>query len=274
MSRAERLTLLDALALGALQGPAELLPVSSSAHVALAPWLLRRPCARLDPRRRKAFEVALHAGALPALPLVLGEERRALRPLARRAPVLLALSSLPAAVAGAALERPIERRLGTPPTIAAGLAAGGLALLAADRAPARRHAGDARAADALAIGVAQALALAPGVSRNGAALTAARLRGFAPGAARALSWGAAAPVMAGAAALKGVRLAREGVPRADRAAFAAGAAAAFASTLAAGPLARRVDGDRGLAPWAAYRLALAALVARRWVAARGSTIRA
>ena len=69
MPRSER-TALDAAhatALGILHGPAELLPVSSSGHVALVPWLLGWPYAGLDPEPRKAFEVALHAGTAAAL---------------------------------------------------------------------------------------------------------------------------------------------------------------------------------------------------------------
>src|SRR5215218_7266663 len=78
MRRARRpaagLKLSHALALGALHGPAELLPVSSSAHTTLVPWLLRWPYPRLDPELRKAFEVALHAGTAAALLIGLRDE--------------------------------------------------------------------------------------------------------------------------------------------------------------------------------------------------------
>ncbi|MGI8730441.1 MAG: undecaprenyl-diphosphate phosphatase, partial [Solirubrobacteraceae bacterium] len=65
--RRERLRLRDAVVLGLLHGPAELLPISSSGHVALAPWLLRWPCSELDGELRKSFEVTLHAGTSSAL---------------------------------------------------------------------------------------------------------------------------------------------------------------------------------------------------------------
>ncbi|MFN8201195.1 MAG: undecaprenyl-diphosphate phosphatase [Solirubrobacteraceae bacterium] len=263
MSSADpRLRLGEAVALGALHGPAELLPVSSSGHATLVPWLLGWEYARVDGERRKAFEVALHAGTAVALAVVLRGQ------LARADPAVVALSLLPPAIAGLALERPIERRLGTPATIAAGLLAGAVAMAAADRCtPAARTRADARASDGLVLGLAQACALVPGVSRNGATLAAARARGFAPADASALSWDAALPVLAGAAALKGVRLAScalrpRGGPKAqlDGRALAAGAAAAFVSTLGA---ARMVPRDRPLAPYAAYRVALAGLVIRR-----------
>ncbi len=256
-----------ALALGLLHGPAELLPVSSSAHTTLVPWLLRWPYPGLDPELRKAFEIALHAGTAVALLVGLRDEvAEAARDFDRRRLTLVAGSFVPPAVVGLALERPIERRLGTPPTIAAGLALGAAAMALADvRAPQRRTRGQETAVDALALGVAQACALFPGVSRNGATLTAARARGFRRADANALSRHVALPVIVGATAVKGVRLARRGIPPGVAVAFAAGVAAAFASTLVSVRLIRAVERDRSLAPYAAYRMALAALVVRRAV---------
>ncbi|HEV2815262.1 MAG TPA: undecaprenyl-diphosphate phosphatase, partial [Solirubrobacteraceae bacterium] len=120
-----------ALALGLLHGPAELLPVSSSAHAAL---LLQD----LEPERRKEVEVALHAGTL----LALGPPRPA---------PWLVLSTAPPALAGLVFEQPIEQRLGTRRGIAAGLLAGGIAMALADRrVPSGPRAPSA--ADALALG--------------------------------------------------------------------------------------------------------------------------
>ena len=104
-----------ALALGLVQGPAELLPVSSSAHIVLAPWLAGWDWETIDPELRKSFEVALHAGAAAAL--AVGQRRliaEELRAFDLRGATVLALSFLPAAVVGYKLERPIERRLGGP----------------------------------------------------------------------------------------------------------------------------------------------------------------
>jgi len=260
-----RLKLSHALALGALHGPAELLPVSSSAHTTLVPWLLGWSYPDLDPELRKAFEIALHAGTAAALLVGLRDEvADAARGLDRRRITLVVGSFVPPAIIGYTLERPIERRLGTPPTIAAGLAAGAAAMWVADARSAQRRARtDARLADALALGAAQAFALVPGVSRNGATLTAARARGFRRADANALSRHVALPVIVGATLLKGVRLARRGLPGGVAGAFAAGIGAAFVSTLGSVRLIRAVERDRSLAPYAAYRLALAALVWRR-----------
>lgn len=242
------LTVGQAVALGALHGPAELLPVSSSAHVALVPGLLGWPA--LAPELEKAFEVALHAGTLGGLALLVPWPSL---PLAL-------LATAPGAVAGLMLEKPIERWLGGPRATAAGLVAGSAVMLLADRrATGERVVSDATIGDALVLGAAQACALWPGVSRLGLTLAAARARGFSRPAAFELARTVGLPVVAGATALKGVRLAQSPPPPAVRRAFAAGMVAACASTLAAAPL-RRVT---AVTPWAAERVVLAALAVRR-----------
>ena len=250
------LRLREALALGALHGPAELLPISSSAHTELVPWLLGWEYAELDPELRKAFEVAVHAGTAAALLIALRDEvGEAVVEFDQRRLVLIAGSFAPAAAVGLLLERPIEEHLGAPRPIAVGLLLGAAAMAIADRVgPTHRTRDDAGLADALALGLGQACALMPGVSRNGATLTAARLRGFARTDANVLSRHVALPVIAGATALKGVRLARRGLPAGTAAGFAGGIAAAFASTLASR---RLVRDDRALWPFAAYRVLLA-----------------
>ncbi len=298
--RGRQLPLRHALALGLLQGPTELLPVSSSAHTELLPWLAGWPYARLDGERRKAFEVALHAGAGLALALHMRAELRedAARIERRRAGVI-ALTVAPAALAGYALERPIEQRLGGPRSIALGLVAGAVAMALSDRPTSPRHVlydhgdtdscgghghthepeppghsgysghcgragADATAGDGVALGVAQALALVPGVSRNGATLTAARARGFSRAAAQTLSWHAGLPVLLGASALKAVRLRHAGLQRQERAALALGGASALASTLASARLLdRRLRDGQALWPYSLYRCVLAAAVLAR-----------
>ena len=258
------ITIGQAIALGTLHGPAELLPISSSGHVAIVPWLLGWDYQRLDDELRKSFEVALHAGTAAALLIALRDEvSEAARHLDRRRISLIALSFAPPAVAGYGLERPIERRLGTPPTIAAGLIAGAVAMVLADRRPQLRRHDDAGARDALWLGAAQASALIPGVSRNGATLAAARFRRFTRQDSNRLSRHVALPVIAGAAALKGTRLWRRGIEPGTGGPFAVGAAAAFASTLACTRIIRQVERDRSLMPYAAYRIVVAAVVVVR-----------
>jgi undecaprenyl-diphosphatase len=253
-----------AIALGLIQGPAELLPVSSSAHLVLVPWLARWDWDGLDPELRKSFEVALHAGAAAALLVgqrrVIADELRSFD--ARRAAVLL-LSFAPPALVGYTMERSIERRLGGPRTTAIGLLAGGAAMVLADRRPQRRGRGEATTLDGLALGIAQAAALAPGVSRNGATLAAARWRHFTREQANLLSRTVALPIIVGAAVLKGARLRRRGTDPSLRKAMGLGVAASFASALASQRLIRQVERDRALWPYAAYRAGLAAIVLAR-----------
>ncbi|MDX6616230.1 MAG: undecaprenyl-diphosphatase [Solirubrobacterales bacterium] len=253
-----------AVALGLIQGPTELLPVSSSAHLTVVPWLAGWDWDQLDPEMRKSFEVALHAGG--ALALLIGQRRviaSELREFDPRRAAVIALSFLPPAVVGYTLERHIEGKLGGPKATALALLAGAAAMVAADRKPQVRDRGVARPADGLALGFAQAAALVPGISRNGATLSAARWRGFTREQSNMLSRTVALPVIIGATVLKLERLRRRGVPRETRKALAAGVAASFGSTLASQELIKQVERDRALWPYAAYRVGIAGAVLYR-----------
>jgi undecaprenyl-diphosphatase len=265
--------------LGLLHGPAELVPISSSGHVAALPDLLGWRTARASGAARKELEVALHTGT--ALAMLLGLRGELLmRPTPRRL-ALLACSFAPPALVGGFFERAIEERVRGPRWLAGGLAAGALALAAADLAPQERGREEAGWVDGLWLGVAQAAALVPGASRNGMTLAAARARRFRRPDASELSWRVALPVLVGATALKGSRVAARlrrdpsaggsagpaatGPAPSDPAGvapLAAGAVAAFVSTLAA----LRVIGlrrERPLWPWSVERAALAAAIALR-----------
>jgi undecaprenyl-diphosphatase len=244
-------SLRESIALGLLQGPAELLPISSSAHVELVPWLFGWRHTGLPGEVRKEVEVALHAGT--ALALLAGGEGRARQWLG-----VVALG--PPAVVALAFERAIERHLGGPGSVAVGLAAGGLAMALADRGPGRRVPADAGMADALCLGLAQAAALVPGVSRSGMTRAAARARGFDRLAAAALSREVALPVLTGAAALKGVRLAQRRPGRATVRALIGGTAAAALSTAVALRAERALTGRVPYAAWAIYRAGVAAAI--------------
>jgi undecaprenyl-diphosphatase len=220
----------EVVALGLVQGPAELLPISSSGHVAALPLLLGWEHADLEGARRKEVEVALHAGGAVGL-------------------VLAFLA-----------EHWIEERLGGPASLAGGLVAGSVALVLADRRPGTRLEEDAGPLDGVLLGLAQACALVPGVSRAGATLAAARALGFARPDAVRLSRGIGVPVIVGAAGLKGLRLLQRRPGRSELGTLALGAAAAAAATLVSMPLARVLERDRPLAPWAAYRCGLAAVL--------------
>jgi undecaprenyl-diphosphatase len=258
----ERLPLRHALALGAIQGPAELLPISSSGHLALVPRLLDWPYADLDSELRKSFEVALHAGT--ALALLIGlrhEVSQYARDFSGRNLLTLTLSFMPAAVIASRYERVIEQRLGEPVPVALALLGGSAAMALADGSPQERERHETRPLDAIVIGLAQACALAPGVSRNGATLAAARWRRFKRRDANVISRQIALPVIVGASILKGARLAaRRDLPEGVGRGMLAGAAAAFASTLLSMRLIDVLERGRSLRPYAAYRAGLAITV--------------
>ncbi len=262
-TQATRLPLHHALLLGLVQGPTEVLPVSSSAHIALLPRLAGWPHAQHDAELRNSLEVALHAGTAIVLLLALRGElgqtagSSSAAGLDARALASAALALAPPALAGYLLERRLERRPSNPRALATGLALGGAAMAWADTRPGTRSLADFDPRDGLALGLAQALALLPGVSRNGATLTAARARGFAREDANTLSWRAGLPVIAGAAGLKASRLAQRGTPPGAAPALAVGAGAAFLSTLACAPLIRPGRRGRALWPFALYRAGLA-----------------
>jgi undecaprenyl-diphosphatase len=238
--------------------------VSSSGHLALVPALLGWDLNRMDPELRKSFEVALHAGTAAALAIALRREVTSVaRDLDARRALGIAQGLAPAAVVAALFERQIEERLGSPRAVAVAQVVAGAALALADQTPEDRSHSEAGPLEHLLIGCGQAVALMPGVSRNGATLTAARLLRFERRASSVLSRHAALPVIAGATGLKTVRLARRGLPRELRGPFAAGAVAAFVSTLASRRLTDVMDNASSYLPFAAYRVALGALSLRR-----------
>jgi undecaprenyl-diphosphatase len=189
----------EVVALGLIQGPAELLPVSSSGHVAALPRLLGWEHAGLEGARRKEVEVALHAGGAVALLAGLRRELGALR-------IDVAVVSLVPTVAIAFLaERWIEERLGGPRSLAAGLVAGSAALVLADRAPERRREEDAGPRDAALLGLAQACALVPGVSRSGATMSAGLSLGLDRVAVTRLSFFLSIPALTAAGLYEAVK---------------------------------------------------------------------
>lgn len=234
-----------------MQGVAEVLPVSSSAQLALLPTLLGWP----QPAHRTAFAAALHAGSTAGVLWALRREVRDLRPAEA---VTLLASCLPAAATGVLVDDAVERRLGGAHVTAALLGAAGAVLWWADRRPATRS--QVTATDAAVASLAQLAALAPGVSRSGATLTALRLRGVERAAAARFSLLMALPVTGAAALLPLARdrhLLRSLGPQLRAGIPAAAASAAVAAT------AWRAAPGRGLRAAAVYRLGLAAVVLAR-----------
>jgi len=261
------LPLSHALALGLVQGTAELLPISSSAHTTLLAWVLGWPYGELDRGLRKSFELAVHGGAGLGLAVAMRRQLgEGVSRLDRRRAGALALAVLPPALLGRALRGHVERRLGGPRSIAAGLIAGAVAMALAD-APANggaRACADAGALDGLALGAAQTLALMPGVSRSGVARAAARARGFERGSAQSLSLIVALPLLLGGAAVEAL----ETHPRDARRAQLLGGAAAFGATLLAARVLAPASRGRSLLPYSIYRVLLAGAIAIRLRRAR------
>jgi undecaprenyl-diphosphatase len=198
-----------AAVLGAVQGLTEFLPISSSAHLYVIPKLLGWRYAGLS------FDVALHGGTLIALLAAfwrdwwdLATGALSFTPSERRAEawhmwLWLALATIPGAIAGKLLEQAAEERLRSLPLQAVMLLAFGFLLWAVDRALAPgRASGRPGWGAALGMGLAQALALVPGVSRSGITITAGRAAGFSRVGAARLSFLLATPITLGAVLLK------------------------------------------------------------------------
>ena len=239
-----------------MQGVAEVVPVSSSAQLTLLPWLLGWD----DPHDAGAattLAAGLHAGSCAGLLWALRADVRALR---RRDLALLTVATAPAALAGALVPDEVERRLGRPGQVAGLLAAAGALMWLADDLRPQRHR-TVGMADAAVAGLAQAAALAPGVSRAGATLTALRLREVERTAAARFSLLQSLPITAGAALLTLGRADRRLLgevagPLAVGTPIAAAAAAVAVRRTTSPP-------SGGLRGAALYRLGLAAAVAVR-----------
>ncbi len=221
--------ILHAIILGLVQGLSEFLPISSSGHLALVPWLFGwTDFGNLSNGAavEKAFDTALHLGTLLAVLFYLRQEligyvregvrvivvpKRADKQMGRRAWLFVA-SALPAGVAGAIGEDWVTEKLGKPVMIAISLIVFGLVLLWADRLAGERDENSFTTRDALFIGVAQVIALNPGTSRSGITITAARKFGFTRDAAARVSFLMSVPVIGGAVLFKLAKLAKDGVP--------------------------------------------------------------
>ncbi len=266
--------ILHAIVLGLVQGLSEFLPISSSGHLLLVPWLFGWNDFAGDPQIEKAFDVALHLGTLVAVvgyfwsDLVVYVREGVRLVVKREKPVdpqgrlawLLVLSSVPAAIAGAIGEKYIDEKLGKPLLIAISLIVFGLLLAWADRRAGTRSLDDYTAKDALKVGAAQVLALNPGTSRSGITMTAARFIGFTRDAAVRASFLMAIPVTAGAIAYKMAKLVKDGIPNGLALPMIVGIiTSGLAGWLAVwGTL--KIIRTRSFMPFVIYRVALGTLV--------------
>ena len=206
----------QALVLGFVQGFTELLPISSSGHLIIVPWLGDWTYLKEHEEFNKTFDVALHLGTLVAVVAYFWHDlvgyllawfrsvrRRSIESDDERIAWLIVVASVPAAVIGAAGQSVIEERLGEPWQIAILMGIFALILYWADRRPERSDVGELGLKQGLLVGLAQSLALAPGVSRSGITISAGRLLGLTRDAAARLSFLLLVPIVLGAVVLKG-----------------------------------------------------------------------
>ena len=208
----------QALALGVTQGFTELLPISSSGHLILLPWLADWHFLEENDAFNQTFDVALHLGTLFAVVVYFwGEIISLLRALWRsirerrvddaqqRIAWFIVIATIPAVLVGALAADAIQEHLGEPWQIAIFLAVFGVLLYLADKLPVRRSMGDLGPRHALFMGVAQSLALMPGVSRSGITITAGRTLGLDRDSAARFSFLLLVPTVAGAAIYTGLK---------------------------------------------------------------------
>jgi undecaprenyl-diphosphatase len=212
------MTVFQALVLGILQGLAEFLPISSSAHLALAPWAFGWPEPGLG------VDVALHVGTLVAVLVYFRDEwirlivaaleivrTQRIESVEQRRVVYLIVATIPGGVAGLLLNDYAESTFRSPVLIGSALAVMGVVLWLVDRVrPADRPLESIGWSDAILIGVAQAAALLPGVSRSGATITAGRALSFDRASAATFSFLMSMPIIAAAAVFKVPHLLRSG----------------------------------------------------------------
>lgn len=207
----------QALVLGVVQGFTELLPISSSGHLILVPWLADWQYLSEHDEFNQTFDVALHLGTLASVVAYFRHEvvsltrawvgslaRKRIETGEERIAWFVAVATVPAALVGALGENFIANRLGEPWQIAILLSVFAVVLWVADRTPARREMGELGLGAALAVGLAQSLSLAPGVSRSGITITAGRFLGLDRDSAARLSFLLLIPTTFGAVVWKGL----------------------------------------------------------------------
>ena len=217
------MTILQAIVLGLTQGVTEFAPISSSGHLIIVPWLFGWPILR-DPALNKTFDVALHLGTLVGALAYFRTDvlryakawagslaRRKATTIDERIAWALVVGTIPGAAAGALFESAIEDKLGQPWLIGLMLAAFGVALYTVDRMMgSTRDVATIGPRTGLFLGLAQALALQPGVSRSGITMTAARAIGLDRESAARFSFLLAMPIIAGAGLYKAIDVVKDG----------------------------------------------------------------
>ncbi|HEY7198338.1 MAG TPA: undecaprenyl-diphosphatase UppP [Gaiellaceae bacterium] len=208
----------QAFVLGVVQGLTELLPVSSSGHLILVPWLGDWTYLSTHEEFNKTFDVALHLGTLIAVVAYFRHDiavlivawwrsvrRRRIETATERVAWFVLVATIPAALVGAAFEDTIDTRLGEPWQIAILMAVFAIVLWVSDRVPPSRETDEIGWRGAIAVGAAQCLSLMPGVSRSGITITASRFLGLDRNESARFAFLLLVPIVFGAAVFKGLK---------------------------------------------------------------------
>ena len=264
----------QALMLGLVQGATELLPISSSGHLILVPWLGGWTYLEENDRFNQTFDVALHLGTMIAVVAyfrhdVVALTRAWVRTLGRRAistteekvAWLVAVATVPAAVTGALGESLIADHLGEPWQIAILIAVFAIVLYVADRSPTTKEISDLSLKTSAAVGFAQTLALTPGVSRSGVTISAARFLGLDRDSAARFSFLLLIPITLGAVLYKGLTdVVLDDLPPGSTGPFVVGVLAAAVAGFAAITFLLDYVRRHDYTIFVVYRLIVAALV--------------
>jgi undecaprenyl-diphosphatase len=264
--------IVQALVMGVVQGLTEFLPISSSGHLLLVPYLFGWEDTFLE---SLAFSVVLHGGTLAALLVYFRDDWRRLIPAGvaalrdrsfrdepdRRLAWLIAVATVPAVIAALLFNDLIEDTVRQAWLVAVTLVVGGVILWLADRFGPRTHELDGLTfRGATGVGIAQALALIPGVSRSGISMSAALFAGLDRADAARFSFLMATPITAMAVAYEGLKLARGEVVGADPVTLVIGVVASFVSGILAIAVLLRYLRTRSFTIFVVYRFVLAAIV--------------
>jgi undecaprenyl-diphosphatase len=264
----------QAFTLGVTQGLTELLPISSSGHLILVPWIANWHYLESHVDFNKTFDVALHLGTLVAVVVYFWADvarylgawftsvrRRSVTTTDQRIAWWIFFATIPAALAGAVGEEKIENNLGQPYQIAIFLAVFGVLLWIADRRPEQRRIGDLGFWTAFAIGVSQILALMPGVSRSGITITTGRFARLDRDAAARFAFLLLIPIVFGAVVYKGMKhVVLHSLPAGSVGPFVVGTLAAAAVGLIAIDLLLGYVRRHDYTVFVIYRLVLAAAI--------------
>ena len=264
----------QALVLGLVQGATELLPISSSGHLILVPWVADWEYLKEHDAFNQTFDVSLHLGTLVAVVAYFRADiarlavawfgtlrSRRIGTADERIAWFVAAATVPAALVGAVGENLIAENLGEPWQIAILLALFGVLLFVADRRPETKDMSQVGFGAAVGVGLAQSLSLMPGVSRSGVTITAGRFLGLDRDSAARFSFLLLVPITFGAVAYKGVTdVVLADLPDGMGGPFVVGSLASFASAVVAISALLGYVRRRDYSVFVVYRLLAAAIV--------------